>query len=803
METLWQDLRFGARVLARSPGFTAVAVLSLALGIGANAAIFSLVEAVLLRPLPFREPERLVMVWEDASQVGFPRNTPAPANYADWKAQNQVFEGMAAIRYRSYNLTGDGEPEKINAQAVTADFFPLLGISPAPGRNFLPEEDRPGAGRVVIVGHGLWQQRFGSDPGVVGQELLLDGQKYTIVGVAPAGFQFLATDTALWVPIAFSPQDLATRTSHNLTVLARLKPGVTPQQAHADVGAITERIARDYPDQARDLRAFVLPLREQLAGQVSRALIVLLVAVGCVLLIACANVANLLLAHAAARGKEIAVRAALGAGRARIVRQLLTESLLLALAGALCGLLLAEASMTFLKQLIPEGMTALTGVRIDLRVLGYTVLVSLGAGIVFGLAPALQAARLDLNEALKQGSGRAILGGHRRLRGALVVAEVALALVLLIGAGLMIRTIVRLQGLDPGFRPEKVMTLKTALSRQKYGELPRRAAFYREVLERVRALPGVAAAGYTTSVPLVWRGGTNGFTVEGQPRAPGRDANHRQISPDYFRTMGIPLRAGRIFDEHDGPNALPVAMINETMAGKFWPGGEALGKRFKLGGPDAPWMTVVGIVGDVRQMGLDVPVKAEMYFPYQQIDMFWAAPTFLAIRSAGDPADLVAAVRREVRAVDPDQPISDVRTMEEILGREVAPRRLQMTLLAGFAGLALLLASLGIYGVISYAVSQRTPEIGIRMALGARPRDVLGMVVGGGLRLAALGVGIGLAAALALTRVMASLLYGVSTTDPLTFVSIPLLLLAVALAASYLPARRALRVDPVAALRSE
>jgi len=806
METLWQDVRFGLRMLIKSPGFTVVAMLSLALGIGANTAIFSLVDAVLLRPLPFREPDRLVMVWEDASRIGFPRNTPAPGNYSDWRAQNQVFEDLAALSWPSFNLTSDGDPEKIDAQSVTANFFSLLGVKPSLGRAFLQEEDRPEANKVVLLSYGLWQRRFGGDPKLVGKDVLLDGQKFAVVGVMPAGFQFLGRDIGLWVPIALSQRALADRNSHYLTVVARLKAGVTLPQAQADIENITQRIARDYPREALNLRAFVLPLREQLTDRVSRALIVLLVAVGCVLLIACANIANLLLARAAARNKEIAVRTALGASRLRLVRQLLTESVLLAGLGGALGVLLANWSLAFLKKLVPEVMTPLTQVSINSQVLGYTLLLSLVAGVLFGLAPAWQAAKLDLNEALKQGGGRTGLGGsHRRLRGALVVLEVALALVLLIGAGLMIKTLIRLQGLDPGFRPDHVLTVRTAMPRQKYGELPKRAAFYQQVLERVQALPGVVAAGYTTSVPLVWRGGTNSFSIEGHAPAPGQDANHRQISPNYFRALGTPLRTGRYFDEHDGPESLPVAIVNETMARQFWPNEDALGKRFKLGPPDStrPWLTIVGIVGDARQMGLDVPVKAEMYFPCQQIDVFWASPSYLAIRTSGDPMSVVAAVRREVWAVDKDQPISNVRTMEEILGEEVSPRHLQMSLLAGFAALALLLASLGIYGVLSYVVTQRTPEIGLRMALGAQPRDVLRMVVGQGMLLAILGVVIGVAAAVALTRVMSSLLFGVSATDVSTFVSVSLVLMAVSLAASYLPARRAMKVDPMIALRYE
>src|SRR5581483_11728160 len=700
MENLWHDLRFGLRTLLRKPGFACVAVLSLALGIGANTAIFSLVDAVLLRPLPFREPERLVMVWEDATRIGFPHNTPAPANYADWKAQNQVFEEMAALRWGSFNLTGDGEPEKIDSQGVTANFFSLLGVEPKQGRTFLPEEDQPGSSKVTVLGYGLWQRRFGGDPAVVGKDVLLDGQKYTVVGVMPAGFQFLSKEVGLWVPAAFSKEELTNRGSHYLTVVARMKPGVTLAQAKSDIAGIMQRINRDFPTHGFELGSVVIPLRDELAGNVRPALIVLLVAVGFVLLIACANIANLLLARSAARYREVAVRAALGAGRWRIARQLLTESVLLAVAGGAAGLVFAWWSFSFLRQLIPETMALSAGVKIDARIFGFTLALSVLTGIIFGLAPALQAAKVDLNEALKQGGGRTGSGsGHRRLRGALVVVEVALALVLLVGAGLLIKTFSRLRSMDIGIRPENVLTVRTTLPRGKYGELAKRAAFYQQVLERVRTLPGVTSAGYTTAVPLTWKGGTNGFIVEGKERLPGQDANHRQASPGYMETMGMTLREGRHFNEQDGPGAQPVAIINETMARQYWPGESAVGRRFKLG-DNAPWLTVVGVVRDVKQMGLEAPSKAEMYFPCSQMDQFWAAPRDLVVRTGGDPMSLASAVRQAIWSVDRDQPVSNIRTMDDILGEEVVQRRIGMTLLAAFAALALLLASLGIYGVL-------------------------------------------------------------------------------------------------------
>ena len=809
METFWQDLRFGFRQLLSNPGFAAIATLSLALGIGANTAIFSLLDAVLLRPLPFHDPDRLVMVWEDAAKIGFPRNTPAPANYADWKAQNRVFVDLAAINWRSFNLTDEGEPEKVEAQAVTANFFPLLGVKPDLGRVFNGEEDQPGRNNVAMISYGLWQRRFGGDPALVGKEILLDGQKHTVIGVTPSGFQFLSKEVGLWVPAAFNPQELANRGSHYLTVVARMKPGVTLKEARADVAAITQRINRDNPVSwsGFELGSVVISLREQLAGDVRPALIVLLVAVGFVLLIACANIANLLLARGASRFREIAVRTALGAGRGRIVRQLLTESVLLAVAGGIAGLFFAWSSFSFLKQIIPDNMALNAGVRIDARIFGFTLLLSLLTGIVFGLAPALQAAKIDLNEALKQSGGRTGIGfGHRRLRGALVVIEIALALVLLVGAGLLTRAFLRLRALDIGVNPENVLTLRTMLPRNKYGELPKRDAFYRQALERVRALPGVVSAGYATAMPLTWKGGTNGFIIEGRDQGPGQDAQCRQVSTGYMETMGVKLRQGRFFDYHDDVQSQPVAVINETMARQFWSGENALGKRFKLGSVDSqnPWVTVVGVVGDIKEMGLEAPTKAEMFFPYQQLPrMLWNMPRDLAVRTTGDPMSVVAAVRQAVWSVDRNQPVSNIRTMDEILSEEVAQRRIGMTLLAAFAALALALASLGIYGVLSYSVAQRTQEIGVRMALGAGRKDVLRMVVADGMRLAAAGVAIGLGVSFALTWLMAGLLFGVSASDPLTLGGVTLLLITVALLACFIPARRATRVDPMVALRCE
>lgn len=808
LSNLIQNLRYGLRGLWKNPGFTAVAVLSLALGIGANTAIFSLVNEVLLKPLPFRDPDRLAMIWEDSTAIGFPRDTPAPANYVDWKTQNRVFDDVAALNWLNYNLTGDGEPEKIMAFGVTANLFPLLGVQPALGRDFSADEDKPDAGKVVILSHGLWQRRYGGVAGILGKEILLNYEKHTVIGVMPAGFQFLQSYIGLWVPAAFSQQELASRGNHYLNVVARLKPGVTAEQAQADIASITARIAKSYPTEAENLKAAVVPMREELAGESRRPLMILLAAVGFVLLIACANIANLLLARAANRRREIAIRTALGASRSRIVGQLLTESVLLAGIGGSIGLLFASWSFRFLQKLIPPGMAQTTELKIDSPVLVFALAVSLVTGIIFGLLPALQASKVDFNETLKQGGRGGLSAGGNRLRGALVIAEVALALVLLAGAGLLIQTLYNLQNQYSLFQPEKILTMRTVLPDGKYDEHPKRVAFYDQVLERLKGLPGVVSAGYTTSMPLQWKGGANGFTIEGRPERNnlGTNANHRQVSAEYLQTMGISLREGRYFGNQDDEQAIPVVLVNETLARQHWPNESAVGKRIKNGRADStqPWRTIVGVVADVRQMGLDAPVKAEMYFPYRQITSHgFFRPRDLAIRTNGNPMDLVAAARREIRAVEPDQPIANIATMAEQLGEEMQQRRVGMILLASFAALALLLASLGIYGVLAYFVAQHTPEIGVRLALGAQRRDVLALVLKKGMTLAGAGVGIGLIAGLALTRLMQSLLYGVNASDPLTFFSIAALLGGVAFLACYLPARRATNVDPMTALRYE
>jgi putative ABC transport system permease protein len=804
MDTLLKDLRYAVRSLRGKPGFTAIAVATLALGIGGSTAIFSLTSAVLLARPPLRDPDRLVTIWENASKMGFPRNDLSPATYAALRDQARSFEGLAAVAEEAFTLTGDGEPQKVEARRVPASFFGVLGVAPALGRAIGPDDDRPGAPHVAVISHGLWQRRFGGDGGIIGRDVLLSGDKYTVIGVMPREFQFIESYVALWVPAAFEAEELAKR-AHYLTVVGRLRPGVTVAAAEADVQPIAARVAQRFG--AEVVPTYVLPLREQLVGAARQPLVVLALAITFVLLITCANVAGLLLARTAARGREIAVRSALGATRARIVRQLLTESLVLAAIGGALALLVASFALSSLQPLVPPGLVLDVHPTLDARALAVALVLSTATGLLFGLAPALQATRGDLNVSLRQG-GRGMTGaGHRRLRSALVVGELAATLMLLVGAGLLGQTLYRLRYADLGLRPERLLTVRTALPLgTKYGEASRRAAFYEDVLDRVRRIPGVVSAGYSTSVPLEWKGGTNGFVPEGAVD-PLRtyDANHRQVSTDYLRTMGIPLRRGRFFERTDGERTAPVAIVNETMARQFWPGVDAVGRRFRTGDDASPWITIVGVVGDVRQMGLDAPVKAEMYFPYAQVDgQPWFAPRDLVVRSAAvEPMSLLPAVKGAIHAVDPEQAVANVRTFDEVLDEEVVQRRLGASLVAAFAALALLLASLGVYGVLSYFVAQHTSEIGVRLALGASRRDILSLVLGKGMVLAVSGVALGVLGALALTRLVSSLLYGVGAADPATFAAAAGLLASLALLACYLPARRAIKVDPMVAIRCE
>lgn len=809
LETLWQDLHYGVRMLVRKPGFAAIAVVTLALGIGANTAIFSVVNTVLLRPLPYPNPDELVMVWETAPKLGFPHNDVAPANFIDWRDQNRAFAQIAAFGGNSMSLTGRGEPERIEGARVSASLFPLLGVAPVLGRVFTAEEDRPDAPGVIVLSHGLWQRRFGGDPGIIGQTLTLNYRPFTVIGVMPAPFRFPDREQEFWLPMAFEPEEAAGRGDHYLHVVARLGPGVTMWQAQAEMADIAARLERQYPRTNTEQGVVLVPLHEEFVGDIRKPLLILLGVVGFVLLIACANVTNLLLARAAARQKEMTIRAALGASRVRLARQLLTESVLLAGLGGAAGTLLAVWGSGLLEALVPESLAQARGVVTDGRVLAFAVAVSLLTGVVFGLLPAQQVSKPNLTEALKEGGQGSAGGGKRgRLRGALVVGEIALSLVLLVGAGLMIRSFYRLTRVDPGFRPDQALTMRMQLSGEKHGDPAKRRAFYEQMLQHVQSLPGVQAAGVITQLPLTTQGLYFSFSLEGQP--PMASANlpqaaFRVISQDYFRALGVPLLRGRSFTPQDTEDAQAVAVINRTMAERFWPGQEAIGRRFKIGPSDSPnpWLVVVGVVGDVRQTSLDQALKPEVYVSHQQDRRFFAIPRDLVVRTEGDPLSMAAAVRGAIWELDKDLPLFRVQTMDHIVSLAVAGQRFNLLLLTVFAALALILASVGVYGVMSYVTAQRTHEIGIRVALGARQRDMLKLVMGQGLMLIVSGVAAGLAGAFALTRLMTSLLFDIGTTDPLTFAATALLLAIVALLACYVPARRAAKVDPMVALRHE
>ncbi len=797
MDTLLQDLRFGLRMLLRQPAFTTLVVLTLALGIGANTAIFSVVDGVLLRPLPYPAPERLAMVWGKHASIG--RETASMPDFLDWREGTPSFANLAAFHFAALNRTGEGEPERLIAMRATANFFQTLGVTLAKGRGFEVGEDRRGANSVAVLSHGYWTRHFGANPAVLGRSLTLDGVPHTIIGVAPEGFR-LVQDAELWVPLATDQEQ--GRRADFLRVIGRLAPGATLERAQAELTSVMQRLEQQYPNTNARWTAEAVSLREELVGDSRPALLVFMGAVGLVLLIACANVANLMLARAARRQRELAVRAALGASSGRLVRQLLTESVLLALMGGGLGLLLAVWGIDALRVarlgLIPSHVEP----GIDGRVLAFTLVLSVVTGMLFGLAPALRLPDKALDHTLRAGA-RGLTGGLglRQLRGILVLAEVAIALVLLVGAALLLRSFERLQRVEPGFQPEGVLTVRLSLPRTKYPDDARLEAFSGQLEERVRAAPGVRSAALASTVPLGAGAGTYDFSIEGRPLAdPGlvQDTETFSVSPGYFPTLGIPLKAGRLLESGDGASAPGVAVISEAMARRFWPGQEPLGARLSLDGER--WFTVVGVVGDVRNATLAKEPYPQLYLPFAQMPM---SSMYLAVRAAGEPRALVGTLRREVAALDAELPLADIRTMDERLSRSVEQPRVNVLLLGGFAGVALLLAGLGIYGVISQSVAQRTREIGIRMALGARPGDVLRLMIHQGMTPALVGIVLGLVAAGLGSRVLASLLYGVSATDPLSFATVPLFLAAVAFFAAWLPARRATRVDPTEALRQE
>jgi putative ABC transport system permease protein len=812
MQTLIQDLRFGARMLLKEPGFTLIAVITLALGVGANTTIFSVVNAVLLRPLPYQNPEQLALIWGKLpAHVSGNVGASAP-EFADYRDQNLVFSSVAAYTSSSFNLSGVGEPERIVGTFVSASLFPLLDVQPALGRAFLNEEDRPGHDRVVILSHGLWRRRFAGDSAVIGRSVTLDGQSHTIIGVAPVGFRFPDDETEIWKPIAFTAEDLSEneRGSHYLSVIARMKPGVTIAQAQADMAALAQRMQQQHPmnyEADSGWGTTVVSLREETVGDSRLALLSLFGAVGCVLLIGCANVANLLLARASTRRREMAIRSALGGRPWRIIRQLLTESLLLALAGGVLGTLIAVWGVEAVAELSASSLPRVNEINIDGRVIGFMLAITLATGLLFGLAPAWQSAKPDLNESLKEGGGKgAGSGGRHRLRGLLVVGEIATALVLLVGAGLMVKSLYRLQRVEPGFNPSHALTMRLALPEAKYSEPQRQRDFYERLLNQIAALPGVRAAGAINYLPLSGTGNQRSFLIEGKPE-PKLNVGFRMVSSDYFRALGVPLRAGRLIDDRDRENAPRVAVVNETFARVFMGDEDPLGKRVKLGSAQGPfpWLTIAGVVGDVKHGGLDRETRPEMYVPYLQplLPSWDVPPMFLVVRGASEPSSLISAVRGVVKELDRDQPVYGVATMEQLLSRSTRQRRFNMTLLAVFAALALILAGMGVYGVMAYAVTERTREIGIRMALGAQASDALKLVISQGMRLTLVGIALGLMGAFALTGLMKNLLFDVRPTDPVTFIAIALLLTFVALLACWIPARRATKVDPMEALKFE
>jgi len=800
MQTLWQDLRYAARTLRKQPGFTVVAVLVLALGMGATTAIFSVVDAVLLKPLPFKNPERLVMVWETSPRSGNRTNVVNSWNFLQWQERSRSFERIAAFMQVPANITSGGEPQQVTGVSVTADFFPILGVAPALGRTFLPEEDRPGGDMAVVLSYGLWQQMFGGSS-VLGRTIRINEASCTIIGVMPRGFAFPNYKAELWTAARLDPAR-ALRDGRNYSTVARLQPGVTLAQAQAEMGNIAAKLGEEHPERDAKWGANVVALKEQAVGQVQTALLVLLGAVGFVLLIACANVASLLLIRATGRRREIAVRAALGARRSRIIRLLLAESLLLATAGGALGFLTAGWGVHAILILIPSGvpLPRIQEIGADSRVLGFGLLLSIVTGILFGLAPAWQMSDIDISEAFKRSTSFRLRLTHSRF---LVSAEVALSLLLLVGAGLTIRSFARLESVHPGFQPEHVLTMRLLLSPSKYFENYRGSTFIEEIRTRVEKLPGVEAAGFVHLLPLSGLRSATGFFRGDQPAPPPGTfpvADISVITPGYFHTMAIPVLKGRDFELRDRPGTAAVAIINRTLANRFYPNEDPIGQPLSIQWSGANPRQIVGIVGDIRHNALDSEPLPTIFLPSAQNPNVFAS---LVVRTSSDPVPLAASIQAEIHAIDKDQPVADIRTMDDVLSDSVARPRFQSTLLGLFSGLSLVLTLVGIYAVMSYSVTGQTHEIGIRMALGAQPADVLKLVLREAMILTAAGLIAGLGAAFALTRYLSSLLYGITATDPGTFTGVVVLVAAVALAAAYIPARRATNIDPMKALRYE
>jgi len=811
MRELAQDLRYGLRSFFRTPVSTAVALIALALGIGANSAIFNVINAVLIRPLPYKDASNLFVVWTNQLSKGMRKQYVSPLDYRDFLERNTVFDRIGAFRVQPSVLTGHELPERVETASASPGLFQVLGASAMYGRWFAPDEDQPSKNSVAILSEGFWRRRFGGNPNVLGLPIWLDGKSYTIIGIAPAGFRLIDNPSEIWVPYTPSPEDLTPqrRGYRSLTVLAHVRPGINRSQAQIEMEAVARRIAEENPNVDGGYSVEVTPLEEQIEGDVGPTLWTLFGAVAFVLLIACANVANLLLARAGAREKEIAVRTSLGANPSRIVRQLLTESVLLALVGGLLGLALAAAGTSALVKLAPLDLPRAREISLDWRVLAFTLAVSVLTGLLFGLAPALASVRADLNSILKT-SGRSTTGhrGRSQIRDALVVSEVASCVVLLIGAGLLIRSFSRLEDVNPGFWKDHVLTMQLSLPEARYPGL-KVGQFYQQLVDRVKALPGVQAAGVSQFLPLSGRDVSLNFQIEGQPQ---RDADQprakfRVVSADYFAALGIPLLSGRLINQSDGRRTPKVVLINQLAAERYWPNQNPVGHRILSGVDENEWSTIIGVVANVKHAGLDADTDPETYYHYLQLPpevMNFAESTMtLVIRTSADPASMTSAVRGQIRQLDSNLPVFNVKTMQEVVEGSVAQPRFRTLLLTVFAGLALWLAALGLYGVMAYSVSQRINELGVRAALGAQPGDIFKLVVGRGIELAAIGIGIGLVLALACTRLISRLLFDVSAIDPLTFGGTCLAILAMAVVASLVPAWRAIRVDPVTALRAE